>query len=116
MSSRQPADIKRVRKRIADIRAKIATFDYLCTGSLIRRMKLCGNPKCACATDPAARHGPYYEWGHMKGGRLVSRMVSAQQAELFRQAIANYRAVKALIREWEAETEDLIDLEHPRSE
>lgn len=79
-------------------------------------MKLCGNPKCACATDPATCHGPYHEWGHMKGGRLVSRMVSAQQAELFRQAIANYRAVKALIREWEAETENLIELEHPRSE
>jgi hypothetical protein len=113
---RRPADsIKRICDRIASIRAAIAAFDSLCSGTLVRRTKLCGNPKCACATDPSARHGPYYEWGHMKGGKHVSRMVSPQQAAALRHAIANYRNVKALLREWEAETERLIDLEHPRS-
>jgi hypothetical protein len=115
MPSRRPPDsIKRVREQIARIRDAINAVDYLCSGTMLRRTKLCGSPKCACATDPSARHGPYYEWGHMKGGKLVHRMVSPQQAAALRHAIANYRKVKALLRNWEAETERLIDLEYPR--
>ena len=40
-------------------------MDYLCSGTLLRRMKMCGKPGCRCSEDPDARHGPYYEWGHM---------------------------------------------------
>lgn len=74
-------------------------------------MKLCGRASCACARDPTARHGPYYEWGFMRGGKLVHRQVSAQQAAALREAIANYRTVKQLLRDWEIETERLIDAE-----
>jgi hypothetical protein len=34
---------------------------YLSSGTLIQRTKVCGNPNCHCARDPAARHGPYSE-------------------------------------------------------
>jgi hypothetical protein len=81
----------------------------LCTGTLIKRMKSCGSPSCRCAHDPAARHGPYYEWGHMQAGKLVHRVVSAEQAQVLQGAIANYRKLKKLLRGWEAETERLID-------
>jgi hypothetical protein len=47
----------------------------------------------------------------MRGGKLVSRMVSAEQAELLRLAIANYRQARKLMRAWEKETERLIDAE-----
>ena len=47
----------------------------------------------------------------MKAGKLVHRYVSPEQAGVLRQAIANYRKVKKLLRAWEAETERLIDAE-----
>ena len=50
----------------------------------------------------------------MKGGKLVHRQVSAEQAELLRLAIDNYRRVQQLLRDWELETERLIDAEVPR--
>jgi hypothetical protein len=90
------------------IRDAIRAVDYLCSGTLVRRLKLCGKAGCRCAQDPAARHGPYYEWGHMKDGKLVHRMVSPPQAALLRQAIRNYRKVRRLLRAWEAETERVI--------
>jgi hypothetical protein len=62
---------------------------------------------------PAARHGPYYEWGRMRAGKLVHRYVTEQQAQLLRQAIDNYREVKALLRKWEENTERLIDAKQP---
>ena len=58
-----------------------------------------------------ARHGPYNQWAHMKGGKLVSGMVSPEQAALLRLAIANYRQARKLMRAWERETERLIDVE-----
>ena len=50
----------------------------------------------------------------MRAGKLVHRQVSAEQAALLRQAIENYRKVQALLREWEEQTERLIDAETPR--
>jgi hypothetical protein len=106
--------LPRTQARLARIRAAIRAVDYLCSGTLLRRTKLCGKPGCRCARDPAARHGPYYEWGHMKGGKLVHRMVSARQAALLRRAIKNYRKIRRLLRAWEAETERVIEAEDQR--
>ena len=97
------------RERIAQIRDRIRTLEPLCSGTLLRRTKLCGKPGCRCAQDPTARHGPYYEWGRMKKGRLVHRMVSPAQAALLREAIANYRTLRRLLRAWENETVKLIE-------
>lgn len=113
-SPRPQAIIKQARERITRIRDTLGSVDYLCSGTLLERMKLCGKPGCRCAEDPQARHGPYYEWGHMEGGRLVHRTVSSQQAAILRLAIENYRKVKKLLRSWEVETERLIDAEEPR--
>jgi len=102
------------RQRIEKIRAAIGQTEYLCSGTLYEHFSRCGKPGCRCAEDPAARHGPYYDWGHMQGGKLVRRRLSADQAHLMRQAIANYRKVKKLLRAWENETERLIRAEAPR--
>ena len=106
--------IKQAREKIVAIRRALAELDYLCSGTLSTRMKVCGKPSCRCAQDPLARHGPYYEWGHMKGGALVHRAVTAEQAGLLQGAIDNHRRAKKLLREWEEQTERLIDLEVPR--
>jgi hypothetical protein len=50
----------------------------------------------------------------MKGGALVHRTVTAEQASLLQQAIDNQRHAKKLMRDWEEQTERLIDLEAPR--
>lgn len=109
------ATVERAQARIEAIRAELAALDLVCSGTLLKRMKTCGSPSCRCAQDPAARHGPYYEWGHMHAGKLVHRLVSPEQARLLRGAIANYRKLKKLLRAWEAESERLLDATAPRS-
>ena len=47
-------------------------MEYLSSGTLLKRMKVCGNPRCHCASDPAARHGPYFEWSYLKGGQATA--------------------------------------------
>ena len=85
------------------------------SGTLVKRKKLCGKERCRCVRDPRARHGPYYEWGFMKGGSQAHRMVSPEQAAILRQAIANYRTVRRLLRRWEAQTVRILDTRKPRN-
>jgi len=105
--------VQRAREHIQSIRASVAGFELLSSGTLSQRMMTCGKPNCRCASDPAARHGPYYQWVHMRAGKPTQRYVSEQQAQVLRQAIDNYKQVKKLLREWEENTERLIDAEQP---
>lgn len=98
-------------RRIGSIRAAIGALDLVCSGTLQRRTKVCGKPGCGCASDVAARHGPYYEWGRMKGGKLVNRMVTREQAALLAAAIRNYRAARRLLRSWEEQSIRIIESE-----
>jgi len=117
MAKRSPQQVaSQARQRIGRLRDTLAAIDYLCSGTLLKSLMQCGKPACRCHVDPAAaRHGPYYRWGHMQAGKLVHRYVSPEQAVVLRQAIANYRRVKKLMRAWEVETERLIDVEAPRN-
>jgi hypothetical protein len=112
-----PADddskLLKIQEKIAEIQQALSAMQYLSSGTLLKRTKLCGNPRCHCATDPASRHGPYYEWSHLKAGKLRHRTLSPEQAGLMRLAIANHRKVKKLLRAWEVQTQRLIDLNAP---
>jgi hypothetical protein len=105
--------LQRARERIHSIRASLGGIELICSGTLSERWKTCGKPSCRCASDPAARHGPYYQWIRMRAGKPAQRYVSEQQAQILRQAIDNYRQVKKLLRDWEENTEHIIDAEQP---
>jgi hypothetical protein len=80
-------------------------MDYIASGTLHTRTKVCGKKNCRCATDPDARHGPYYEWSRRQDGLLVHSVITKQQAALITRAIENYREVRRLLVLWERETE-----------
>ncbi|MGA3029079.1 MAG: DUF6788 family protein, partial [Bryobacteraceae bacterium] len=45
-------------------------------GSLSERFVKCSKPGCPCASDPKARHGPYFSLTRAVQGRTQSRLVS----------------------------------------
>ena len=102
------------RKKIAQIQKAISGMDYLSPATLLKRMKICGNPRCHCASNPAARHGPHLEWSYLKASKLHHRTLTSEQAEIMRLAIANQRKAKKLLRVWEAQTLNLIELTTPK--
>ncbi len=115
MTQKAPEQRRReILDRITGIQRTIRQVDLLCSGTLVKRTKICGKPGCRCAHDPAARHGPYYEWGYMKEGRQVHRMIPPGQATRLRRAISNYRKVRRLLRRWEAESVRLMQVEQRR--
>jgi hypothetical protein len=107
-SPRQRAVERTLRQRTQEIRSALQTLTLVCSGTLSLRTKLCGRKACRCATDPAARHGPYHEWTRREDGRYRHSVVSPEQAELLQLGIANYRQIQHLLRLWEAETAAVI--------
>lgn len=105
--------IDQAQQRIAAIREALHAIDYVCAGTLLQRMKVCGKPNCRCAEDPAARHGPYFVWGHLENGSLVQQALSPEQAEILKRALANQRTVRKLMRAWHAETKRVINASKP---
>ena len=110
MSSRKQST-KDPRERISAIKQQILEIDLIVAGTLNRRTKVCGKAACRCATDPEARHGPYFEWGRIQGKRRVSTTVSPKKARMLKAALTNQRRIKALLRRWERESVRLIDAE-----
>jgi hypothetical protein len=96
MSRRSENIFKQAHAPIAAIRDSLNAVDYLCSGTLLEHRTRCGKPGCRCANDPKARHGSYYDWGHMQAGKLVHRRVSPEQVAVLRLAIVNYRKIKNL--------------------
>ncbi len=105
MRSKHRPNRARLRVRTSAIRKELSALDYLVTGTLHHRTKVCGKPTCRCANDPTARHGPYHEWGRMRNGKLVQSTVTPAQAKLLERAIKNHQRAKALLAEWEQLTE-----------
>ena len=109
-------DGARLRRRTREIKRQLARLDYIASGTLTERMKVCGKPNCRCANDPDARHGPYYEWGYMHEGKLKHRSVPAERAELMQHAIDNYKRARELLHEWELQSADEIIAPEPNDD
>lgn len=87
----------------AELLRRLATMDFVCSGTVLRRMKMCGKALCPCGKDKAARHGPYYEWGHIVKGRLVHVVIPPELAPDFLRAAQNYKRLRKLLQRWERE-------------
>ncbi len=105
------ARLRAARSAIGALKARILAIDGVARGSLVRRTKVCGKPGCRCAADPAERHGPYFEWGHLAAGRRASAVVSPEFAARLAAAIESRRRLDRLLRQWEALTLRAIDAE-----
>ncbi len=55
-------------------------------GSLSERTRQCGDPSCACAYDPARRHGPHLYLQFNAEGKAHSVYVPAQNSAAIREA------------------------------
>ncbi len=90
--------------RIAALKARLLRLDHICSGNLRRRYAVCGSKNCRCKAQPPARHGPYYYWSRLLGGKVVQRVLSPEDAKIVARGSENYRRAKALLRQWEDET------------
>jgi hypothetical protein len=76
------AALERYTQRFLELRRGLEQIDYFCKGTVLKRMMKCGKAQCACASDAAKRHGPYFELTYKANGKTVNVKLSPEAAPL----------------------------------
>jgi hypothetical protein len=92
-AARPEADEQRFRQALQELQQ----LDYFLKGTVLKRMMKCGRPRCACYSDPAKRHGPYFEWTYKVKGKTVNVKLSAKAASLYQAATKQHRKLKIVL-------------------
>ena len=86
----------------AAIAAALGQIGFTLPGTITIRRARCGKPRCACAADPPALHGPYIQWTRTVNGKTVTRTLSPAQYRAYGPWFANARRLRALTAELQA--------------
>ncbi len=97
VNARDAQRLGTLRDRYRTLAAGLARVGFISQGSIVASYTTCGKPTCRCASDPDARHGPYWQWTRAVHGRTVGKRLRASEAELYRQWIANQRALERIV-------------------
>jgi hypothetical protein len=96
------AELKRRLQRLSrdyeKVKTRLAEVGFICEGSLAELYTSCGNPNCRCR-NPDQRHGPYWQLTWKETGKTVTRRLSAEDAALYREWIANRRQLEAVLEQ-----------------
>lgn len=90
--------LERVSRDYEAAKTRLTEVGFICEGSLAELYTSCGNPNCRCA-DPDQRHGPYWQLTWKEAGKTITRRLSADDAQLYRQWIANRRQLEAVLEQ-----------------
>lgn len=84
-------------RRYRALAAQLGQIGLISSGSVVRRYTYCANAGCRCRANPPRPHGPYYQWSAKVNGKTVTRRLSAAEAALYKEWIANDRKLRRLI-------------------
>jgi hypothetical protein len=101
LSEQLQSVLQRCRADYENAKAPLGDVGFICEGSLAQIRTCCRNPNCRCS-DPARRHGPYWQLTWKEAGKTVSRRLSADEARLYKEWIDNRRKLESVIREMQA--------------
>src|SRR6516165_8575026 len=87
------------RREYARLKARLRGIGFLCEGTLVERWMQCGKRNCACASDRARLHGPYFQLSRKEKGKTVSRRLPAEHAPLYRQWITNRQRLQSIVQQ-----------------
>ena len=91
------ASLQRHAQRFLELRRGFEQIEYFCKGTVLKRMMKCGKARCACASDPTKRHGPYFELTYKANGKTINVKLSPEAAPLYMAAARQYHKLKTLL-------------------
>lgn len=87
------SELAQIERRYRELKNRLQDLGFVIAGSVTERRTTCGATNCRCRTDPAQRHGPYFEYTRKVAGKTTGRRLTAEQAEQYRIWIANRRTL-----------------------
>ena len=79
------ASLERYAQRFRELKRGLEQIEYFCKA------------RCACASDPTKRHGPYFELTYKANGKTINVKLSPEAAPLYKAAAQQYRKLKTLL-------------------
>jgi len=76
----------------------LSEIGFIWHGNLQRRRLPCSNTKCACKTNPKSKHGPYPYWTTKINQKTVTKLLTAEEADLYEEWIQNRRKLQSILR------------------
>ncbi|MHB8669807.1 MAG: DUF6788 family protein [Acidimicrobiales bacterium] len=102
MPKASQASLANCERRYRELAQELAAIGYIASGSMALRYNVCGKAYCACHSDPARRHGPYWLFTAKVDGKTVNKRLTEAEARLYEQWIANDRKARALLGQMRA--------------
>ena len=93
--------LKALQRRQRELARQILELGFIQPGSVVLRHTHCQTPGCHCQADPPQLHGPYWQWTRYDAGRTVTRRLTARQAALYQEWIANRRRLTEIVAQME---------------
>ena len=87
----------RLSERYRRLAGQLAEVGWILKGSVVERYVPCGHPGCRCHAEPPQLHGPYWQWSTAVNAKTVSRRLSEQQAQQYREWIDNRKRLEAIL-------------------
>ena len=106
-------ELARLRRRYQQLTDQIRKLGFIATGSVIERYTVCTAAGCRCHADPPQRHGPYLQYTRKVAGKTVTTRLTPEQAEHYREQIANRRRLDEIIAAMDDISTKARDLTHP---
>jgi hypothetical protein len=94
--------LQRYEAQFRALRAQLAELSFFCKGTVLERRTTCGKPACACGTEPARRHGPYFEWTYKETGKTVNVRLTPEAVAAYRAGTAEWRRLRRLLTRLES--------------
>jgi hypothetical protein len=91
--------LARLRARFAQAAHELAQAGFILRGTILQRYTHCGSPGCACHSDPAQMHGPYWQWTSKIKGKTVTRARNEAQVRRARAWMENAKRFDRLVAE-----------------
>ena len=95
------ARLAELEARYRALAAQLGEIGFIARGSVVAATTTCSSKGCHCRTDPARRHGPYWQLSRSSGGTTRTRRLSAAEAELHQGWIAERHRAEAILDELE---------------
>lgn len=94
--------LQRYEAQFQALRAQLSELGFFCKGTVLARRMTCGKPACACGTEPARRHGPYFEWTYKVAGKTVNIRLAPDAVAAYRAGTAEWRRLRTLLTRLES--------------
>ena len=110
MARTKAATLADYERRYRELLGELAEIGFIRSGSLAPRYNYCGKANCRCHGDPPQPHGPYFQWTAKVDGKTVNRRLTAREAQLYREWIANDRHLRAVVDQMRAVAAEATEL------